>query len=55
MFDKTKKVHAKIKMEVFGEEYWSDEMTYSGTPLDLIKAIQEKLAGVFTSLNKEAK
>lgn len=48
-----KKVHAKIKMEVFGEEYWSDEMTYSGSPLELIAKIQEKLATALLGLNKE--
>lgn len=52
MFDKAKKVHMRLKMEVFGEEYWVDEMTYAGTPLDLVKLIQEKVANTLLSLNK---
>lgn len=49
----TKKVHAKLKLEVFGDEYNCEEITWSGSPLDLIKAIQERLAQALLSLNKK--
>lgn len=48
-----KKLHVKIKMEVFGEEYWNNETTYSGTPQELVVKIQEGIAQAMLALNKK--
>ena len=44
-------VHLKIKMEVFGKEYWVNEMTYAVTSLELVQALQAQLAKGLLEMN----
>lgn len=48
-----KKVHAVLRLKVFGDEYQETEITWSGSPLDLIKAMQEKLSTALLSMNNK--
>ena len=47
----SEEMHIKIRMEVFGEEYWADEMTYGCTKLKTVHKVQEALAEALMKLN----
>ena len=47
-----KKVHVRISMETFGEEYQKIELLDCCCILDFVKRLQEKLVGVLLSQNK---
>ena len=44
-------VHFKLKMEVFGKEYWVNESTYAVTNIELVKALQAQLAQGLLEMN----
>ena len=47
-------MHIKLKMEVFGEEYWANEMTYGCTKIETVEKVQAVLKDALSSLNKIA-
>jgi hypothetical protein len=47
-----KKVHLKITMETFGEEYQKLELLDCCCNLELVRKLQEKLAQALLSMNQ---
>ena len=45
-------MHIRLRMDVFGEEYWSDEMLYACTKLKTVYAVQQVIAEALLKLNK---
>lgn len=45
-------MHIDLRMRVFGEEYWANEMLYSCTKIETVEKVQTAIAQALLALNK---